>query len=158
MGTIIDYEYRHTDRLRASPNNRVVTRPSEKFEGNYYMQNKPNFRNSQMNVSIFSQKDYENIPPIKNAKTNPIKPNFSLKTRVLPKTNPIEPNSNPKTRLTNPIEPNFNPETRLTNPNKANLVRLRRIQKPHPNSPPQAEPPIDLLTNSPAQLHHFRCF
>ncbi len=32
MGTIIDYEYRHTDRLRASPNNRVVTRPSEKVE------------------------------------------------------------------------------------------------------------------------------
>jgi len=27
----------------------------------YYMQNKPNFQKSQMNVSIFSQKDYENI-------------------------------------------------------------------------------------------------
>ncbi len=29
--------------------------------GECFMQNKPNFRKSQMNVSIFSQKDYENI-------------------------------------------------------------------------------------------------
>ncbi len=71
MGTIIDYEYRHADRLRASPNNRVVTRPSEKFEGNYYMQNKPNFKPNY-------------------AKTNPNRTQFQPKNEAnKPKTNPI---------------------------------------------------------------------
>ncbi len=45
-----------------------------------FMQNKPNFRKSQMNVSIFSQMDYENISDWTLGKnkpnSNPIKPNF----------------------------------------------------------------------------------
>ncbi len=44
------------------------------------MQNKPNFRKSQMNVSIFSQKEYENLSDwtIGESKpnSNPIKANF----------------------------------------------------------------------------------
>ncbi|MEE9371189.1 MAG: hypothetical protein V3W45_06950 [Sedimentisphaerales bacterium] len=90
MGTIIDYEYRHADRLRASPNNRVVTRPSEKFEGNYYMQNKPNFQKSQMNVSIFSQKAYENISDWTLGENKPNQTQFQPKNEAnKPKTNPI---------------------------------------------------------------------
>ncbi len=45
-----------------------------------FMQNKPNFRKSQMNVSIFSQMDYENLSDwtIGQSKpnSNPIKPNL----------------------------------------------------------------------------------
>ncbi|MEE9370011.1 MAG: hypothetical protein V3W45_00950 [Sedimentisphaerales bacterium] len=59
---------------------------------NYYMQNKPNFRKSQMNVSIFSQKAYENISDWTLGEN---KPNFYTKYA---KTNPIKPNFNPKTR------------------------------------------------------------
>ena len=44
------------------------------------MQNKPNFQKSQMNVSIFSKKDYENKShwtlSQNKPNTNPIKPNF----------------------------------------------------------------------------------
>jgi len=44
------------------------------------MQNKPNFQKSQMNVSIFSQKDYENKSNWtlgeNKPNSNPIKPNF----------------------------------------------------------------------------------
>ncbi len=46
---------------------------------NLFMQNKPNFRKSQMNVSIFSQMDYENLSDwtIGQSKpnSNPNKPN-----------------------------------------------------------------------------------
>ncbi len=44
------------------------------------MQNKPNFQKSQMNVSIFSKKDYENISDWtlgqNKPNSNPIKPNL----------------------------------------------------------------------------------
>ncbi len=104
MGTIIDYEYRHTDRLRASPNNRVVTRPSEKVEGNYYMQNKPNFRKSQMNVSIFSQKDYENIPPIRKCQNKPNQTQFqSQLCQNKPNSNPISAQKRGQQTQSNPI-------------------------------------------------------
>ena len=47
---------------------------------NLFMQNKPNFRKSQMNVSFFYTKDYENISDwtLGESKPNskPIKPNF----------------------------------------------------------------------------------
>jgi hypothetical protein len=55
------------------------------------------------------------FPPLENAKTNPIKPNFYTKQTQ------IEPNFSSKTRPTNPIKPNFNPKARPTNPIKANL-------------------------------------
>ncbi len=152
MGTIIDYEYRYTDRLRASPNNRVVTRPSEKFEGNYYMQNKPNFQNAKMNITSAITKDYENIPPLENAKTNPIKPNFNTKyakqtqfqkdqnehklsfnkglrkysphqkMRKQTQSNPI---SIPIMRKQTQIKPNFSPKTRPTNPIKPNFIQKK---------------------------------
>jgi len=58
---------------------------------NYFVQNKPNFRKSQMNISIFSQKAYENFCDWtlgenkpnqtqfypKNAGFTEIKPNFT---------------------------------------------------------------------------------
>ena len=40
---------------------------------NYYMQNKPNFRNTKTNITSALAKDYENIPPTKKCKN---KPNF----------------------------------------------------------------------------------
>ena len=39
---------------------------------NLFMQNKPNFKNAQINVSKVSTKDYENIHLHKRPKTNPI--------------------------------------------------------------------------------------
>ncbi|MEE9371201.1 MAG: hypothetical protein V3W45_07010, partial [Sedimentisphaerales bacterium] len=107
---IIDYEYRHADRLRASPNNRVVTRPSEKFEGNYYMQNKPNFRNDKMNINSAITKDYGNIPPIRKCQNKPNQSQFQPKNAGSTEN---KPNFSPKTRLTNPIKPNLSPKTPL---------------------------------------------
>jgi len=61
------------------------------------MQNKANFRKSQMNVSIFSQKDYERndifAVPENKANSNPIKANppapvFTPKTNVTPEKQP----------------------------------------------------------------------
>jgi len=114
MGTIIDYEYRHADRLRASPNNRVVTRPSEKFEGNYeitnyYMQNKPNFRKSQMNVSIFSQKDYENIPPTEKCENKPNQTQFQ-----------------PNNEANKPNQTQFQPKNKANKPNRTQFQRQKK--------------------------------
>jgi hypothetical protein len=108
MGTTIDYEYQHTDRLRASPNNRVVTRPSN-IEGiyeiiNYYMQNKPNFRNAKMSITSALTKDYENIPPIRKCKN---KPN---QTQFQPKNEPNKPNRTqfqPKNEANKPNQTQF---------------------------------------------------
>ncbi len=47
------------------------------------MQNKPNFRKSQMNLKFCKQMDYENEPPSGSKKTNPNKPNFKLATYSL---------------------------------------------------------------------------
>jgi len=67
---------------------RLNTSP-ERAQKNLIMQNKPNFLNAQVNISTAITMDYVNIrlrshgqnkpnsKPIK-AKTNPIKPNFSL--------------------------------------------------------------------------------
>ena len=52
------------------------------YKSALFMQNKPNFQKSQMNVSIFIQMAYENKSNWtlgeNKPKTNPIKPNFSL--------------------------------------------------------------------------------
>jgi hypothetical protein len=50
------------------------------------MQNKPNFRNSQMNVRQALTKDYENIPPAEKCQN---KPN---QTQFQPKNEPDKPN------------------------------------------------------------------
>jgi len=48
-----------------------------------FMQNKPNLRNVQMNISAVKTKDYENKTALElqknKPKTNPIKPNFYTK-------------------------------------------------------------------------------
>ena len=85
MGTIIDYEYQHTNRLRASPNNRVVTRPSEKFEAkaaDYYMQNKPNFRKAKMNITPAITKDYENETAFELRQNKPNRTQFQPKNEA----------------------------------------------------------------------------
>ncbi len=65
---------------RGQPSNEIKS--TKDYVRNYdlFMQNKPNFRKSQMNVSIFSQKAYENIAnwTIGESKpnSNPNKPNL----------------------------------------------------------------------------------
>ena len=49
------------------------------------MQNKANFRKSQMNVNLYNTKDYENVLLHRPRKTKPIQTQFK------PKTNPISP-------------------------------------------------------------------
>ncbi len=58
----------------------------------YYMQNKPNFRNAEMNITSAITKDYENIPPAKKCEN---KPN---QTQFQPKNEANKPNFNPKPR------------------------------------------------------------
>jgi len=92
------------------------------------MQNKANFRKSQMNVNLYNTTDYENkwqrrvrkykpnSNPIK-ANSKPIKANKMPKqTQYKPNTNPIKPNpparyairnTRYEIRDTNPIKPNF---------------------------------------------------
>jgi len=41
-----------------------------------FMQNKPNFQDTQMNVSFYYTKVYKNETALRRKKTNPIKPNF----------------------------------------------------------------------------------
>ncbi len=79
---------------------------------NYYMQNKPNFQKSQMNVSIFSQKDYENISDWTLGENKPNQTQF-------------------QTQLcqNKPNRTQFLYQLCKANPIKPNLVRLRRIQK-----------------------------
>jgi len=72
----------------------------------HYMQNKPNFRKCKMNVSTFSQKDYENISPIRKCENKPNQTQFQ-----------------PKNAGSTENKPNFSPETRPTNPIKANFKR-----------------------------------
>ena len=58
------------------------------------MQNKPNFRKSQMNVNKALTKDYENVCLRRSGKTNPIQT----------QSNPISPKTNPKQSQ---FKPNF---------------------------------------------------
>ncbi len=68
------------------------------YKSTLFMQNKANFRKSQMNVSIFSKMDYENIA---NWTLGENKPNSKP---IKPKTNPIQTQYKAKT---NPIKPNL---------------------------------------------------
>jgi hypothetical protein len=60
---------------------------------NSFLQNKPNFRKSQMNVNKVLTRDYENARLQRRPKTNPIKPN----------TNPIQSQFHPKQTQSNPM-------------------------------------------------------
>jgi len=114
MGTIIDYEYQHTNRLRASPNNRVVTRPSEKVEGNYYMQNKPNLLSAKMNLRQALTKDYENIPPTKKCENKPNQTQFQ-----------------PKNEANKPNQTQFQPKNEANKPNQTQFLYQKCENKPN---------------------------
>jgi len=68
------------------------------YKSALFMQNEPNFQKSQMNVSIFSQKAYEN------------KSNWTLGEN--------EPNTNPIRTQTNPIKANKMPKQTQNEPNQ----------------------------------------
>ena len=80
------------------------------------MQNKPNFRKSQMNVTIFSTKDYENIS------------DWTLGQNK-PNSNPIKPNYQKAKMSVNLyfIEDYRKKDDFVVRKNKPNLVRRRRI-------------------------------
>ena len=89
---------------------------------NLFMQSKPNFRKSQMNVSILLQMDYEN------------KRNWTI-GQSKPNSNPIKPNlrkakMNVNLTLTKDYRKNDDFVVRI---NKPNLVRRRRIAKMNVN-------------------------
>ncbi len=67
------------------------------------------------------------FPPLKNAKTNPIKPNFNTNYA---KTNPIKPNFYTNYAKTNPIKPNFTPKTPLIWAIYTTLTPPIQIKKP----------------------------
>jgi len=54
------YAIRDTQYAIRNTSNGPSTSVEDSLQINLFMQNKPNFRKSQMNVSIFSQMDYEN--------------------------------------------------------------------------------------------------
>ncbi len=71
---------------------------------NYYMQNKPNFQKSQMNVSIFSQKVYENISDWTLGENKPNQTQFQPQ---LYKTNPNRTQFQPKNEANKPNQTQF---------------------------------------------------
>ena len=77
------------------------------------MQNKPNFRKSQMNVKSYNTKDYENKSNWtlgeNKPNSNPIKANFrkaKMSTNIFV-TKDYENETTLKPKKTNPIKPNF---------------------------------------------------
>jgi len=109
------------------------------------MQNKPNFRKSQMNVNSFSQKDYENIANWtlgqNKPNSNPIKPNFqnakmnvsSIITKDYRKNDDFvvrinKPNSNPI-----PERPKMNANLYVIEDYENKLPRPIRKNKPNSN-------------------------
>ncbi len=115
----------------------------------FFMQNKPNFRKSQMNANLYNTTDYENKWPWRVRKnkpnSNPIKPNFrrakmninSITTKDYRKNDDFKvrknkPNSNPiyqrvKMSANIFVTKDYENETafrpKKTNPNKANFKR-----------------------------------
>ncbi len=72
----------------------------------YYMQNKPNFQKSQMNVSIFSQKAYENINDWTLGENKPNQTQFQCQLcENKPKSNPISAQKRGQQTQSNPISP-----------------------------------------------------
>ena len=70
------------------------------YKSTLFLQNKPNFRKSQMNVNTVVRKDYEKTGLSDKGKTNPIqtqyKPNTNpIQTQYKPNTKPIQTQSNP---------------------------------------------------------------
>jgi len=111
-----------------------------------FMQNKPNFRKSQMNVNIYYTKAYNNETAFRRRKnkpnSNPIKPNF-LKAKMnlnLTLTKDYRKNDDFVVRIN---KPNSNPIPRMSKMNVNSLITkdYRKndtfaVQKNKPNSNP----------------------
>jgi hypothetical protein len=83
---------------------------------NLFLQNEPNFRKSQMNLSTFITREYEQTDTWSIRKNEPkTNPNE-------PKTNPILANKKPIRTQTNPIEPNLSCRSLWRSRNKPNLL------------------------------------
>jgi len=131
------------------------TNVEDSLQINLFMQNKPNFRKSQMNVNFYSTKDYENkrnwTLGQNKPNSNPIKPNLK-KAQMnandfitkdyrkkddfvvrINKPNLVRRRRIPKMNVNAFLQKDYENEPpsgpKKTNPNKPNLVRRRRIQK-----------------------------
>jgi len=72
---------------------------------NLFMQNKPNFRKAQINVTSFTIASYEDNRTCSRAKTKPIKANL---TQFKPNSKPIQTQFRALSQRTNPLLPNRN--------------------------------------------------
>jgi len=100
-----------------SRDTRCVSRSARTIAQKYLiMQNKPNFQNAQMNVSVVITKYYENISLSRRRQ------NKAKQTQFKANSNPIKPNSNPIKPNSNPIQSQSNP---ISNP-ISNHPRLSR--------------------------------
>ncbi len=72
--------FRHFRHFSSLFTNLPSTSVENPLQINLFMQSKPNFQKSQMNVNFYSTKDYENLSDWtigeSKAKSNPIKPNL----------------------------------------------------------------------------------
>jgi len=76
----------------------------------YYMQNKPNFRTAEMNITSAITKDYENIPPTKKCENKPNQTQFQPQ---ICKTNPNRTQFQPKNEANKPNRTQFQPKNGL---------------------------------------------
>jgi len=100
-----------------------------------FMQNKPNFRNAQMNVSTVITKDYENIA---NCKLCENKPN----------TNPIQTQSKPIQTQSKPIQSQSKPIQSQSKPIKANTKPIQSQYKPNSRNVQIAVTLVITMTNN----------
>jgi hypothetical protein len=105
-----------------------------------FMQNKPNFRKSQMNINEVLTTDYDKMDTWsieKNkANSNPIQTQFKANTKpIKAKTKPNKPNSNPiQTQYkanSNPIKAKTNPKQTQYKPNLSRRSLWRSLNKPN---------------------------
>jgi hypothetical protein len=87
------------------------------YKSHSFMQNKPNFRNGQMNVSAVLIKEYRKNDAFAVQKTNPIQTQFKPNSNpIQTQLKPIKPNTNPNKPNSNPIQTHLNPIKPKTNP------------------------------------------
>ena len=102
VNQVIYVPIRHHYKCRA-----IITYVKKPLQINPFMQNEPNFRKSQMNVTSLITADYENKTLSERGKN---KPNTNpIQTQFKPNTKPIQsqykPNTNPKQSQSKPISP-----------------------------------------------------
>jgi hypothetical protein len=96
------------------------------------MQNKPNFKNTQITTTICIARRYKNLSSRRHEKTNPIKPN----------SNPKQSHFSYQKPPPNPIKPNFSrvyPEL-FEGQIRPKPTTLRQIRKPNSPDPPKKQP------------------